>query len=112
MPLIQDFFGLETFLHQNSGPTIFLLGKEKLGLLLGDVLDCFVDGAPGLADLSFRFFQRGRKVARIHARDNLAGFDQIAFIARISAIAGGVFGIDVDFVSFEPAIAVINAGRQ
>ena len=65
-----------------------------------------------LPDGGLRFIERSLQVARIHARDHLAGFDQVAFVGQDFADAGGVFGVDIDLVGFEPAIAEDDAGRQ
>ena len=43
---------------------------------------------------------------------HLAGFYQIAFVGHDFGDAAGIFGIDVDFVGFEPAIAEDDSGRQ
>ena len=49
---------------------------------------------------------------RVHAGDNLAGFDQVAFVGQYLADASGIFGVDVDLVGFQPAVAEDDAGRQ
>ena len=113
MPLIQDFFGLETFLHQNSGAIEFLLRQEQLGFLLGDVGVCFVDGAACLADLSFAISSARHRRSRVSMRATTwPALTRSPSSARISAMRAGVFGVDVDFVRFEPAIAETDAGRQ
>ena len=49
---------------------------------------------------------------RVHSRDNLAGFDHVAFVGKYLGDTAGVFGVDIDFIRFEPAIAECDTGRQ
>ena len=64
------------------------------------------------ADLGLRFFQRGGEILRVHARDDLAGLHHIAFVGQDFGDAAGEFGVDVDLVGLEPAVAEGDAGRQ
>ena len=111
-PLIEQFLGLDALLHRVNGAIHFLLGQKHLRLLLRDIGIGFVDGLFGLVDGGLRSLQRGLEVARIHAGDHLPGFHQIALVGHDFGNAGGVFGVDVDFVGFEPAIAENDTGRQ
>ena len=112
LPLIQDFLGLEPFLHQSDGAVDFLLREQDLGFLLRHIGVCFVDRAVCLPDLGFRFLQRSGKVLRVHAGNNLAGFDQVTLVDEDFGDAGGVFGVDVNLVRFKPAVAENDTGRQ
>ena len=62
--------------------------------------------------LSFGFLQRGLKVLGVHARDDLAGFDHVAFVGTHFGDASGEFRVDVDLVRFDPAVAPGDPGRQ
>jgi hypothetical protein len=81
------------------------LRQEHLGFLLDYVGVGFVYGPPRLTDLRLRFLQRSGEVPRIHARDDLAGFDQVAFVGQHFGDAAGIFRVDVNLVGFEPAVA-------
>ena len=66
-------------------------------------------GLPLLGDIA----AAGRlKVTRIHARHDLPGFHAIAFIDHHLRDAAGKFGVDVDRIGFEPAVAKGKSRRQ
>ena len=48
----------------------------------------------------------------IHPGNDLSGFDHVTFIGQYLGDAADIFGVDVDFIGFQPAIAQCNAGRQ
>jgi hypothetical protein len=56
--------------------------------------------------------KRPLQIVRIHARNDLPGFDEVALIGQYLGGARGVLGVDVDFVRFQTAIAESNARRQ
>ena len=57
------------------------------------------------AHLRLRFLQRSREILGVHARDDLAGFDHVAFVGKNFGDAPGELGVDVDLVRFDPAVA-------
>jgi len=57
-------------------------------------------------------FQRSGKILRIHAGDDLPALDEIALVREQLGDPPGIFGVDVDGIRLEPAVAVGNAGRQ
>ena len=99
-------------MHQGGGAIEFLLRQEQLRVLLRHIGVCFVDRPVRLLHLGLRLLERGGEVSRVHSRDNLAGFDHVAFVGKYLGDATGVFGVDIDFIRFEPAIAEGDAGRQ
>ena len=112
LPLIHYFLGLKSFLHQIGGAIVFLLSKQRLRLLLLHIGFRFLDRAACLLDLRLRLFQRSGKILRIHAGDDLAALDEIAFVGKQLGDPPGIFGVDVDGIRLEPAVAVGNTGQQ
>ena len=99
-------------MHESGSAIVFLLRKQHLRLLLLLVGFRFLDRAACLLDLRLRLFQRSGKILRIHAGDDLPALDEIALVREQLGDPPGIFGVDVDGIRLEPAVAVGNAGRQ
>jgi len=56
--------------------------------------------------------QRSREIPGIHHRDHLTCLRHVAFVDEQLRNAAGKFGVDVDLVRFEAAIAPCDARRQ
>ena len=91
--------------HQRIGAVELLLRERDLGLLLLDIGVRFVEGVPRRLDLRLGLVQRGLEILRVHARDDLAGLDHVALVGEHLGDAPGEFGVDVDLVGLDPAVA-------
>jgi hypothetical protein len=112
LTLVQNFLGLGTLLYEVAGAIEFLLREQDLTDLLSDVVGGFFNRFLRLLHLGFGFLQGGRDVLGIHAGDDLAGFEHVAFVGKYLGDAPGELGIDVDLVGFDPAVAPGNSWRQ
>ena len=65
-----------------------------------------------LSNLCFRFGKRLFDVARVHPRQNLAWRNHVANIDQQFSNAAGAFGIDVDLVRLDAAVAKTDAEGQ
>jgi hypothetical protein len=49
--------------------------------------------------------QRGGQILGVHAGEDLAGLDHVAFVGKHFGDAPGELGVDVDLVGLDPAVA-------
>ena len=112
MTLIQHLLGLRTSLYCVGCTVHFLLCQKDLTILLSYVGISLINGPPCLLNLSLRFLKRSREIPRVHASDDLVGFDYVAFVGQHLGNAACVLSVDIDFVSFKSAIAESDASGQ
>ena len=65
-----------------------------------------------LANLGLRLLQRSGEIVSVHTRDDLAGFDEVTLVGQYLSNAAGIFGVDINFVGLEAAVAERDAGGQ
>ncbi len=109
--LVEDFPCLVAALGEVGRPIELAFRKVEAGLLLRHSRARLVDRALRLHDLRLRLLERRFEVARIHAGDDLAARDHIAFLDEDVRDTPGEFGVDVDLVGLEPPVAPGDPGR-
>ena len=103
--LVEQLVGGEAARDQRVGAVELLLRERDLGLLLLDVGARFIKALLRFLDLRLGLLKRGLEVLGVHARDDLTGFDHVAFVGEHFGDATREFGVDVDLVRLDPAVA-------
>ena len=110
--LIEQLVGGEALRDQRLGAVEFLLRERDLGLLLLDVGARLIEALLRSLDLRLGLVQRGGEILGVHAGDDLAGFDHVAFVGEHFRDAPGELGVDVDLVGLDPAVARCDPYRK
>jgi hypothetical protein len=109
---VGQLVGGEAARDQRVGAVEFLLRERGLGLLLLDIGARVIEALLRSLDLRLGLVLRGGEILGVHAGDDLAGFDHVAFVRRHFRNAPGELGVDVDLVGLDPAVARCDAYRK
>jgi hypothetical protein len=105
LSLVKQLFGGEALRGQRARAVELLLAEGDLSRLLDDVGARLMEALLRCFYLSLGFLERGVNVPRVHARDDLLGRKQVAFVRVHFDNAAGKLGVDIDLVRLDPSVA-------
>ena len=112
LALVRDRLRGPAVLQKLPGAVHFPFSEDLLGLLLGEVGLGLVDNPLRLPGLCLRLRERLFDIPCVHPGHDLSGRHHIADIDQEFGDASRIFGVDIDLVGFDPAIADTDADRQ